>query len=279
MKKFRFPALAALVAVALALGTQTTTFAQTALYATTLNAAVSEPSQGNPQTRINLVSGTNVAVGQGLVIDGEYMTIQSAVSGSTTLWNVSRGQSGTTGSPHVNGSAVLFGAPNNFYFDSRQVMGACTSTAQTATPRVVVGGRQQTSLYLCPAVNTLAGSAAAQWTTIILNGSVITQSSRYTGWTYLTAGALTIQSGTQLIGSAGALAMTLVAPDKYMDGVVMVLQASTAQAHTVTYIPGFLGTGAASDVATFGGAIGDQLVIYATNGAWRPLTVRNVTFG
>lgn len=249
-------------------------FAQTALYSTTLAALMSAPAQGSPNNIITLTSGSNVAVGQGLTVDGEYMTITGAQP-QTTRWSVARGQSGTSASAHANGSAVLFGAPNNFYFDSRQPSGYCVSSQTQATPRVVVS--LSTSIFLCPAVNTLAGSTAATWGQITNNGISYNASTAYTGWTYVTLGALTIQPGVQFIGSGGALAMTLAAPSKYMDGMIMVLQASTAQAHTVTYTAGFYGTTTSSDVATFGGAIGDNLVIYATNGAWRILSLKGVT--
>lgn len=250
-------------------------FAQTSLYTTTLGATLQAPAQGAPATRITLASGSNVAVGQGLVVDGEYMTIQSSTP-IATQWNVVRGQSGTTAGAHASGAAVLFGATNNFYFASREPSGYCVSTQQQATPRVVVS--LSVSLFMCPAVNTLAGSAAASWGQITFNGQPYNSQYRYTGWTYTSAGALTVQPGVQFIGSAGALAMTLASPEKWQDGMVMVLQASTAQAHTVTYTPGFYGNTTSSDVATFGGAIGDNLVIFASGGVWRPISTRNVTF-
>jgi hypothetical protein len=154
---------------------------------------------------------------------------------------------------------------------------ACVSTAQQASPRVVVS--LSVSVFLCPPVSTLTGSTASTWAQIIEDGLPRANATRYTGWTYATAGAVTIQPGVQFIGSAGALAMTLAAPDKYMDGMTMVLQASTAQAHTVTYTAGFYGTTTSSDVATFGGAIGDNFVVYASNGAWRIASLKAVTIG
>lgn len=251
-------------------------FAQTSLYTTTLGATLQAPAQGAPATLLTLASGTNVAVGQGLVVDGEYMTIQSSTP-IATQWNVVRGQSGTTAGAHASGAAVLFGASNNFYFNSRQPSGYCVSTQTAATPRVVVS--TSVSIFLCPAVSTLTGSTASVWGQITNDGIPYNSEFARTGWTYTSAGALTLQPGVQFIGSGGALAMTLASPEKWMDGMVMVLQASTAQAHTVTYTPGFYGNTTSSDVATFGGAIGDNLVIFATGGVWRPLTTRNVTFG
>jgi len=54
--------------------------------------------------------------------------------------------------------------------------------------------------------------------------------------------------------------------------------ALTAHAHTVTQAaPGFNGVGAASDLATFGGAIGDNISLIASNGIWLVKSTRNVT--
>lgn len=264
-----------LAAVAiLTYGQQLTLFAQTAFYSTTLGAALSAPSQGNPQTVIQLASGTSVAVGQGVVVDNEYMTIQSSTPQSTR-WNVVRGQGGTQAAAHASGAPVFFGAPGLFQFTSNEPAGPCVSTATVASPFIVIS--PGVSIFQCPAVSTLAGSTAATWAQITSNGLPAANPTRYTGWTYTSAGALTVQPGVQFIGSGGALAMTLASPSKYQDGVVMVLQASTAQAHTVTYTPGFYGTTTSSDVATFGGAIGDNLVVYATNGVWRILSLKGIT--
>lgn len=267
---------AALFALALIAQPSLTLFAQTALYTTTLGAALAAPAQGSQANTIQFASATNVAVGQGVVVDGEYLTIQSSTPVSTR-WNVVRGQSGTQPAAHASGAAVFFGAPNNFYFDSRQPVGPCVSTQQQASPRIVVS--TSTSIFLCPPVSVRAASTAATWAQITENGLPAANGNRYTGWVYDTLGALTVQPGVQFIGSGGALAMTLAAPDKYMDGMVMILQASTAQAHTVTYTAGFYGTTTSSDVATFGGAIGDNVVIYASNGAWRIQSLKGVTIG
>lgn len=251
-------------------------FAQTALYTTTLSATLAAPAQGSPAQYIQLTSGSNVAVGQGGVIDGEYVTFIASTP-STTRWQIQRGQSGTTAAAHSSGAAVLFGATNNFAFNSAQPSGACVSTAQPASPYVVVS--LSVDIFMCPAVSTLTGSTAASWGQVVADGQPYPNGTRYTGWTYTTAGALTIQPGMQQIGSAGALAMTLAAPAAWQNGMVMTLLASTAQAHTVTYTAGFYGTTTSSDVATYGGAIGDSLTIYAVNGAWRILTMKGVTVG
>lgn len=251
--------------------------AQASITSTTLSAALASPAQGSPATTVTLASGTGVAVGQGMVIDGEYLTVTAATS-ATTRWTVQRGQGGTVAGPHASGAPVFIGPGNYFSFGSRDLGGPCTSTLETALPRFVIGP-QGVSVYDCAAVSTLAGSAASTWSKISENGRPTPAPTRYTGWVYDTAGAITIQGGVQFIGSSGALAMTLAAPSKYQDGMVMVLQASTAQAHTVTYTAGFYGTTTSSDVATFGGAIGDNFVVYASGGVWRIQSLKGVTIG
>lgn len=84
------------------------------------------------------------------------------------------------------------------------------------------------------------------------------------------AGAITIKDGTVIITGGSATAATLAAPTAGTDdGKTLNIIAGTAQAHTVTQAaPGFNSAGAAGDVATFGGAIGDSLCVVAYNGAW-----------
>lgn len=95
------------------------------------------------------------------------------------------------------------------------------------------------------------------------------------------AGAITIKSGIVIITASSAAALTLAAPTAGTDdGKVLIIDSTTAQAHTVTIANGLRGAGAGADVGTFGGAIGDGVALYAYNGAWYtvPGTNLNVTF-
>ena len=95
---------------------------------------------------------------------------------------------------------------------------------------------------------------------------------------YPANGALTIQSGTHLLTKAGVDAMTLAAPSTAQNGTRLRIISTTAQAHTVTQTtPGFNNGSTASDVATFGGAIGDNFTVEAYNGIWYVMSLRNVT--
>lgn len=97
---------------------------------------------------------------------------------------------------------------------------------------------------------------------------------------YATSGALTISDGIHKITKNSALAaMTLADPTAAQEGTTMTIVSQTAFAHTVTNATGFNGGGGASDVATFGGAIGDQLEITAINLQWVVKVLRNVTLG
>lgn len=96
---------------------------------------------------------------------------------------------------------------------------------------------------------------------------------------YLVAGAITDLNGGQvLLSGTAARAMTLAAPSVNDNGVKLTIIATTAFAHTVTQTtPGFNNGSTASDVATFGGAVGDNIVLIAYNGIWYVQSTRNVT--
>jgi hypothetical protein len=63
------------------------------------------------------------------------------------------------------------------------------------------------------------------------------------------------------------------------DGVKLTIISTTANAHTLSNAAGsgFNAGGAATDIGTFGGAIGDNIVILAYQGKWLVLSKINVT--
>jgi hypothetical protein len=93
------------------------------------------------------------------------------------------------------------------------------------------------------------------------------------------SGAITAKEGTVVITKATAAALTLAAPASPADnGKILRIISTTAAAHTVTQTtPGFNGGGEGADVGTFGGAIGDNLVLLAYGGVWHVLSSVNVT--
>lgn len=92
-------------------------------------------------------------------------------------------------------------------------------------------------------------------------------------------GAIRIREGVVILArSGGVAAATIAAPIAGRDdGKRLVIVAGTAQAHTVTLTGGFNGAGTGSDVATFGGAVGDALEVVAYGGNWLTVSARNVT--
>ena len=94
-------------------------------------------------------------------------------------------------------------------------------------------------------------------------------------------GAIAIAPGVVKITKAGIAALTLADPAAGDEGTVMIITAATAFAHTVSNAAGsgFNSGGALSDVATFGGAIGDTMVIVAVALKWHAVSLRNVVLG
>ncbi len=89
-------------------------------------------------------------------------------------------------------------------------------------------------------------------------------------------GAIVSVAGGQVsITKATAAALTLANP--YADGLELTIISETAAAHTVTYTAGFGGGTTTRDVATFGGAISDNIVLVSRNSLWWVKSTRNVT--
>lgn len=87
---------------------------------------------------------------------------------------------------------------------------------------------------------------------------------------YAANGAISIYSHTAVVTKGTAAALTVAAPTATThDGVTITVVSSTAAAHTVTATTiGFNAGDAASDVGTFGGAIGDGFAFVAYQGEW-----------
>lgn len=95
-------------------------------------------------------------------------------------------------------------------------------------------------------------------------------------------GAITIPSvnTTYNITKAGVAAMTLANPTATThDGLRLTFMSNTANAHTLSNAggAGFNDGGSGSDVGTFGGAKGDNIVVQAYQGKWYVVSKVNVT--
>lgn len=133
------------------------------------------------------------------------------------------------------------------------------------------------------ATNTIAETTAASGVTI---DSVLVKDGTSTHRNPVIAvtadGAIAVPNGntSYFITKAGVAAMTLVDPTATThDGLRLTFMATTANAHTLDNSAGsgFNAGGAASDVGTFGGAIGDSIVIEAYQGVWYVVNNINVT--
>lgn len=82
-----------------------------------------------------------------------------------------------------------------------------------------------------------------------------------------------------IVTKAGVCAMTLADPATADNGKVMMIVSSTAYAHTVTNTTGFNGGSTASDVATFGAAAGNSLILLAYAQRWYAISLTGVTLG
>lgn len=98
---------------------------------------------------------------------------------------------------------------------------------------------------------------------------------------YGVSGAIAVpkSTATVLLTKAGVGVMTLADPSKAQNGMRLLIMSETAQAHTVTNTTGFNGAGTAGDVATFGGAKGDNIALLAVGGQWNVINAKNVTLG
>ena len=97
-------------------------------------------------------------------------------------------------------------------------------------------------------------------------------------YSYGAAGAITPRPGIHELNTGTAGAMTLANPSIGEDGMELNIIAKTAHAYTVT-TDGFNASGTTSDVATFGGAVGDNITIQALSGRWMVKNLTNVTLG
>ncbi len=91
---------------------------------------------------------------------------------------------------------------------------------------------------------------------------------------YTVAGAIPVAGATYVINGAGALAMTLAAPTKAQDNMVLTIVAGTAHAHTVTTPANKIN--GADDTVTYA-AIGDNVVLRAINGIWMAISLGGPT--
>lgn len=160
-----------------------------------------------------------------------------------------------------------------------KVLGNATFTGDALQIVPVVG---QTGNLL-----VITDTAGNRIFTLDVNGAITTTAAVKARETVLAvatvgANAITIPAFSQTIDitAAGVSAMTLANPTATVhDGVRLTFLSTTANAHTLSNAAGagFNGGGAATDVGTFGGAKGDNIIVEAYQGVWYVVSKTNVT--
>ena len=117
-------------------------------------------------------------------------------------------------------------------------------------------------------------------TAATITATTLNATNKYT--TVTANGAISIPTAntTYYITKAGVAAMTLADPTATThDGLTLTFISTTAQAHALSNAAGsgFNAGGAASDIGTFGGAIGDGITLTAYGGKWLVVSKTNVT--
>jgi hypothetical protein len=93
---------------------------------------------------------------------------------------------------------------------------------------------------------------------------------------YTASGAISQKEGTVTLSGTGAQAMTLANPTSGTDdGKILRIISKSAHAHTVTTVAAI--SGGADHKSTYGGAIGDLLILEALGGVWYQLPSINQT--
>jgi hypothetical protein len=258
----------------------------TTMTQTTLAAALSGQISGSAVNIMSVSSATGFTVGNRVVIlSGGAVEAADILAVNSTNITLNRGVAGTSRFPHLSGDVVFTGRQALFASDSTgSLLGTpkvpCVSTTTgTGATAVVTSTTTPTPVISLPSGNVFycAGGSSGQWVQTSRNGFSVGDAGATHVFAYTVAGAIAPVCGIHNIGTGGALAMTIAPPTKDLDGCVLIINATTAQAHTLTYTAGFSQNTTSSDVATFGGAINDGLVIYADAGVWRVISTRNVT--
>lgn len=164
------------------------------------------------------------------------------------------------------------------------------SSGTAAEPAITWDGDIDTGLYRIGANNIGITANGAKVVDIATTGVTVTGNVIATGSILglnpvvnVTAdGAITIPAGntSYMITKAGVAAMTIANPTATThDGLRLTFMATSANAHTLSNAAGagFNGGGAASDIGTYGGAKGDNIVIEAYQGVWYVVSKVNVT--
>lgn len=116
----------------------------------------------------------------------------------------------------------------------------------------------------------------ADQTVLIPNNPVNAVSPLWATQEITSAGAITILGGGVVVINAGSgLAVTLAAPLR--NGIILFVVSETAQAHTLDMATSGI-NGTSNDIGTFGGAIGDGVILVSLGAHWYDFSNTNITW-
>lgn len=185
-----------------------------ALTATTITGAIAADS-----TQLTLTSATNIATGNLLLVDGEYMTVLDVTA--TPTIKVGRGQQGTAGLAHAVLSQAVFGLPGDFVFKNAPIIlsvGADSTTYTAPVVDAVVLIQKATAIALTLAgpqkdqqnvVRFISGTAAAHVITYTAGFSANTTSSDVATFAATANASLTIQARAGTWAAIASVGVTI----------------------------------------------------------------------
>ena len=196
-------------------------------------------------TQIKVTSATGFAANQYVKIDEEFMKIVSSYVSGTTI-PVIRGQNGSVVIAHATSTNVVTDAISQ------------TASSDWGNPNSTV---------------ITAYALSARRRKIVAYGA---------------AGAISLPLAGEdiiaVINGTSALAMTVAAPTKDIDGSILYIAGNGAANHTITFTGGLSGAGTSYDVITVNSTAPIVVMAMAINGLWNSMvatpmagTVTNIT--
>lgn len=157
----------------------------------------------------------------------------------------------------------------------------------------VLRGRMGTAAAAHPSgANVVHSTDPADWAGTVPGGNWTFASTpvQFDVKSYTAAGAIDLPTSASLasriINGTNALAMTVAAPGKDIDGAVMIIAGGGAAAHTITFTGGLSLAGTSYDILTANASGSIAIQVVAANGKWIcPVavamtgTVTNITAG
>jgi hypothetical protein len=224
--------------------------------------------------RLFIASGGTLEGETGSTVTLASATVTALTSPTVSATNIDAGASGTAGTVDVFPTTASKG----------KIQIAAADSAGDTTTTITNASQAAARTYTIPDAGGAASFVMTAGAQSIGGDKTFTGSLRAPEM-FLPASAdaaitLTAYSQSIYITKAGVCALTLADPTATThDGCRLTIISTTANAHTVSNAAGsgFNDGGGAADIATFGGAKGDSMIIEAYQGKWYVVNLLNVT--